>query len=202
MVSRSIMGMSVDALMKLRDDIESALSQKARELQTQFARLGGETRSGPKRRGSTLKGRKVPIKFRDKSGNTWAGRGAMPVWLREKINFGARLGDFAVDKSSRGPRKKTKSEPRPNADRRCNASWGASRIGSRQTGATSGPPSQRLGSASPEKIAVITEKRLAPLFGQAFFSPEIMVPKVPQQVSTTPLVISPASPNARHIEIA
>jgi hypothetical protein len=52
-----------DAL-ALRGDIESALSQKARELQTQLARLGGETRSGPKRRGSTLKGRKVPIKFR------------------------------------------------------------------------------------------------------------------------------------------
>jgi DNA-binding protein H-NS len=101
------MGMSVDALMKLRGDIESALSQKARELQTQLARLGGEIRSGPKRRGSTLKGRKVPIKFRDKSGNTWAGRGAMPVWLREKIKAGAKLGDFAVDKSST-PRKKTK----------------------------------------------------------------------------------------------
>ena len=56
MVSRSIMGMSVDALMKLRGDIESALSQKGRELQIQLARLGGETRSGPKRRGGTLKG--------------------------------------------------------------------------------------------------------------------------------------------------
>ena len=28
-----------------------------------------------------MKGRKVPIKYRDKEGNTWAGRGAQPVWL-------------------------------------------------------------------------------------------------------------------------
>jgi H-NS histone family len=30
-----------------------------------------------------MKGRKVPVKYRDKAGNTWAGRGAQPVWLRE-----------------------------------------------------------------------------------------------------------------------
>jgi DNA-binding protein H-NS len=34
-----------------------------------------------------MKGRKVPAKYRDKEGNTWAGRGAQPVWLREKIKL-------------------------------------------------------------------------------------------------------------------
>jgi DNA-binding protein H-NS len=108
MVSRSIMGMSVDALVKLRGDVESTLSQKARELETQLARLGEKIGGRGKHGASALKGRKVPIKYRDRAGNTWAGRGAMPVWLREKIKAGAKLADFAVDKSSRGPRKKTK----------------------------------------------------------------------------------------------
>src|SRR5262249_50912887 len=35
--------------------------------------------------GSPLRGRKAPIKFRDRAGNTWAGRGAQPRWLREKL---------------------------------------------------------------------------------------------------------------------
>jgi H-NS histone C-terminal domain len=46
-----------------------------------------------------LKGRKVAVKYRDRSGNTWAGRGAQPVWLREKLKAGAKLEDFAVHKS-------------------------------------------------------------------------------------------------------
>jgi hypothetical protein len=59
-----------------------------------------------------MKGRKVPIKYRDKEGNTWAGRGAHPVWLREKIKAGAKLDDFAVEKTAAGrsasPRKTKK----------------------------------------------------------------------------------------------
>jgi hypothetical protein len=46
------------------------------------SRLGGE--ASRSRKGSGLEGRKVSIKYDDRSGNTWAGRGAMPVWLREK----------------------------------------------------------------------------------------------------------------------
>ena len=91
--------MSVDALLKLRDDIEKVLSSKANELKNQLARLGSEI--GPRMRGfrSSLKGRKVAIKYRDRSGNTWAGRGAQPVWLREKLKAGAKLEDFAVQKT-------------------------------------------------------------------------------------------------------
>jgi hypothetical protein len=42
----------------------------------------------------------VPVKYRDKQGNTWAGRGAQPVWLREKLKAGAKLEDFAVQKTA------------------------------------------------------------------------------------------------------
>jgi hypothetical protein len=65
-----------------------------------------------------LKGRKAAIKYRDRSGNTWAGRGAQPIWLREKLKAGAKLEDFAVNKSvaSRNASRK-KSKKRRKAKR-------------------------------------------------------------------------------------
>jgi DNA-binding protein H-NS len=95
----SLSSMSVEALLKLRDDVGKVLSQKAVQLEAQLSRLGGEAASA-RGRGSGMKGRKVPIKYRDKEGNTWAGRGAQPVWLREKLKAGAKLEDFAVQKTA------------------------------------------------------------------------------------------------------
>jgi len=92
--------MPIDELLKLRDDVGNELDRKAKELGAQLARLGGGTSPVKPARGATLRGRKVPIKFRDSSGNTWAGRGATPVWLREKIKAGAKLQDFSVDKKA------------------------------------------------------------------------------------------------------
>src|SRR5262252_5359608 len=89
---------SVDALLKLRDEVEKALNRRAKELQDQLSRLGRTLALQGGR--STLKGRKVSVKYRDKSGNTWAGRGAQPVWLREKLKAGAKLEDFAVHKTA------------------------------------------------------------------------------------------------------
>ena len=42
------------------------------------------------------KGQAAPIKYRDEHGNTWAGRGMKPVWLREAIDNGANLEDYLV----------------------------------------------------------------------------------------------------------
>jgi DNA-binding protein H-NS len=100
----SLGSMSVEALLKLRDDVGKVLSQKAVQLEEQLSKLGGEAGSGRRGRGSAMKGRKVPAKYRDKAGNTWAGRGAQPVWLREKLKAGAKLEDFAVQKTA-GSRK-------------------------------------------------------------------------------------------------
>ena len=91
----SLSSMSVEALLKLRDDVGRVLSQKAVQLEAQLSILGGEVGGG---RRSAMKGRKVAVKYRDKEGNTWAGRGAQPVWLREKLKAGAKLEDFAVQK--------------------------------------------------------------------------------------------------------
>ena len=94
----NLSSVSIDALLQLRDEVEKALSRRAKELHNQLSRLGHASalRGG----GSSLKGRKVPVKFRDRSGNTWAGRGAQPRWLREKLKAGAKLEDFAVHKTA------------------------------------------------------------------------------------------------------
>jgi DNA-binding protein H-NS len=95
----SLASMSVDALLKLRDDVGKVLSQKAVQLEQQLSKLAGEAGGGRRGRGSAMKGRKVAAKYRDKEGHTWAGRGAQPVWLREKLKAGAKLQDFAVQKT-------------------------------------------------------------------------------------------------------
>jgi DNA-binding protein H-NS len=94
----NLSSVSIDALLKLRDEVEKALSRRAKGLQDQLSRLGRAPalRGG----GSSLKGRKVAVKYRDRSGNTWAGRGAQPRWLREKLKAGAKLEDFAVHKTA------------------------------------------------------------------------------------------------------
>jgi len=94
----NLSSVSIDALLKLRDEVEKALSRRAKELQDQLSRLGRAP--GLRGGGSSLKGRKVPVKFRDRSGNTWAGRGAQPRWLKEKLKAGAKLEDFAVHKTA------------------------------------------------------------------------------------------------------
>ena len=91
---------SLDALLKLRDEIEEVLTRRAAQLRDELSKLGHQIGSKGKVRGSSLKGRKVAVKYRDKSGNTWAGRGAQPVWLREKLKAGAKLEDFAVHKTA------------------------------------------------------------------------------------------------------
>jgi hypothetical protein len=108
MARANLGSMSVEALLTLRDEIGKVLNQRAVQLQSQLSRLGGEMGAGRRGRGSSMKGRKVPIKYRDKQGNTWAGRGAQPVWLREKLKGGAKLEDFAVEKRSASPRKTKK----------------------------------------------------------------------------------------------
>ena len=107
----NLANMSVDALLTMRTEVGDALSRRAKELEGQLSRLGGEIGSRRKIRTSSLKGRKVAVKYRDRSGNTWAGRGAQPVWLRYKLKAGAKLEDFAVDKGV-GSRKKSKKHRR------------------------------------------------------------------------------------------
>jgi DNA-binding protein H-NS len=105
MAKVSLAKMSIEALLQLRSDVEVVLRGRAKELSRQLSQLNYDADRRTEGRGSALKGRKVPAKYRDRAGNTWAGRGAMPVWLREKIKAGAKLQDFAVDKKIASQRK-------------------------------------------------------------------------------------------------
>ena len=92
--------MSVEQLLQLRDDVGKELIRKTVVLRSQLARLGGEIASSRGRAGSILRGKKVPPKYRDRAGNTWAGRGAKPRWLVAAIKEGKKLEDFAIEKTA------------------------------------------------------------------------------------------------------
>ena len=112
MAGANLGSMSVEALLKLRDEIGKVLEQRAVQLQDQLSMLGGEI--GNRSRRNPMKGRTVAIKYRDRTGNAWAGRGAQPVWLREKLKAGAKLEDFAVQKTAAS----RKASPRKTKKRR------------------------------------------------------------------------------------
>jgi DNA-binding protein H-NS len=85
----NLSSMSVDALLKLREDIDKALDRKVTELRSQLSMLGRQP-------GSRLKGRKVPPKYRSPSGETWAGRGARPRWLVAALKKGKKVEHFLI----------------------------------------------------------------------------------------------------------
>src|SRR6516162_2721252 len=97
--------MSVEALMDLRQQLDETLHKRIAELEKQLAALTGGPR-GIRGGGSALKGRKVPPKYRSRSGETWAGRGAKPRWLVAAIKGGRRLEDFLIEKSAPKRRRK------------------------------------------------------------------------------------------------
>ena len=102
MAKINLAGMSVDALLQLRDDVGRALTRKAGDLQRQLAALGEDV-SGRGRRGrrvSAMKGRKVAPKYRGPGGETWAGRGAMPRWMAEAIKEGKNREDFLIQRTA------------------------------------------------------------------------------------------------------
>jgi len=87
--NKSLASMSVDTLLKLRDEISAVLSKKADALKSQLALMGNGGQYGNGRRKS-VKGRKVAPKYRSKKDPklTWAGRGATPVWMRDEMKAG------------------------------------------------------------------------------------------------------------------
>ena len=102
--AQSLASMSVEALLKMRDDIGRVLSQKAEDLKRQLSRLGGggEGSSGRgRRKRASMKGIKVPAKYRGPNGETWAGRGARPRWMEERLKAGAKQEDFLIKRPGR-----------------------------------------------------------------------------------------------------
>ena len=108
MAKVNLSGMTVEALMDLRKRVDARLVEHRAELEKQLGRIsvGGGARGS----GSALRGRKVPPKYRSRSGETWAGRGARPLWLVDAIKGGKKLDDFLIDKSAPKRRRKRRSK--------------------------------------------------------------------------------------------
>jgi DNA-binding protein H-NS len=109
----NLSGMTVEALMDLRQRVDEMLAERRAEIQQQLERMDRTIAVVGRRRvagRSALKGRKVPPKYRSPTGDTWAGRGARPHWLVAAIKRGKKLDDFLIDKSARKGRRKRRSK--------------------------------------------------------------------------------------------
>ena len=57
----------------------------------------GARKAAPKKRAGRKAAKTVAVvKFRNEAGGTWVGRGKRPQWLRDALNAGKTLADFAV----------------------------------------------------------------------------------------------------------
>ena len=113
MTTLNLSGITIEALIDLREQVDETLVKRRAEIEQQLARMDGAVAEGTRvarRGGSVLKGKKVPPKYRSPSGETWAGRGARPRWLVAAIKGGKRIDDFLIDKSAGKGRKKRRSK--------------------------------------------------------------------------------------------
>jgi DNA-binding protein H-NS len=100
MATANLKNMDVPALLSLRGKIDALLAGKRKDLESQLARLsGGSIVGNGKTARGPLKGRKVAPKYRGPGGETWAGRGARPVWLVALLKQGKKIEDYLIDKS-------------------------------------------------------------------------------------------------------
>jgi DNA-binding protein H-NS len=76
--------LAIDAYGLTAADLGLAVSPKVAKAQTQGSA------------GKALKKGKLPVKFRDQSGNTWTGRGSQPRWLKGALAEGRNLDEFRV----------------------------------------------------------------------------------------------------------
>lgn len=107
MAKSKLASMSVDELLRLRDEITAVLGKKADELKEQLSLLsGGQAPPRARRgrpRGSALRGRKVAPKYRGPGGETWTGRGIKPRWLSAALKDGKKLDDFLIARRAGKP---------------------------------------------------------------------------------------------------
>jgi DNA-binding protein H-NS len=82
----NLSGMNVQSLLELREAVEARLEEHRRLLEKEIHRIA------PDRRSRAGTGRKVAPKYRSKKDPnlTWAGRGAIPHWLRNEMK-GSKL---------------------------------------------------------------------------------------------------------------
>jgi DNA-binding protein H-NS len=113
----ALKSMSIDKLMKMKEEIENTLaakvSEQRRALEAELSKLGGFV-SGKKAARGVRAGSSVAPKYRnpENSSETWAGRGLKPRWLAAALKGGGKIEDFAIaaqgSKGARGKARKKK----------------------------------------------------------------------------------------------
>jgi DNA-binding protein H-NS len=116
----NLASMTVDALLRLRDEIGATLNQKSRELQAQLQRLGvsGSARGRAAGRSHPRKGMKVAPKYRGPDGETWAGRGATPKWLTALMKQGRKRDEFLIEQPNKAAASRRRSAVKRSARKR------------------------------------------------------------------------------------
>jgi DNA-binding protein H-NS len=112
MAKLNLKQLPIEKLVRLRDQVETALSDKIaterKELQTKIsaleafrsrrsARTANDIRPAPvAKRSHPAKGKKAAPKYRGPNGETWAGRGLAPRWLVELEKKGKKRDSFLI----------------------------------------------------------------------------------------------------------
>ena len=127
MAAVNLKNMGVEALLKLRDEVDEWIGEKRQDLETQLARLASfgksitAKRGGGRRGPHPLKGKKRPVKFRGPAtGSTWAGVGARPRWIAEYEAQGRSRDEFLVTSGTRA-KKAPKKGRKPGRPRKTSA---------------------------------------------------------------------------------
>lgn len=108
--------LSINALVKMRDDIGAILGNRAESLKRELRAIGEDYKEVGRiavygKRKKRKKTRKVAAKYRDpKSKATWAGRGATPRWMRQALKAGKKREDFLIAKRPGRAKKKRKAK--------------------------------------------------------------------------------------------
>jgi DNA-binding protein H-NS len=111
--SMNFKSMSIENLVKLKDQVESALSSKVAEtrrmLQSNLSKLSGFGAASMRGRGGAARGKVAP-KYRnpDNPSETWAGRGLKPRWLAAALKAGKKIEHFSIAEIGKKAAKKTR----------------------------------------------------------------------------------------------
>jgi DNA-binding protein H-NS len=100
----ALKSMSIDKLVKLKDQVEAALATKVmdqrRSLESELSKLGRFSTGTGRTKGFGRGGARgaVAPKYRnpDNPSETWAGRGLKPRWLAAALKEGKKIEDFAI----------------------------------------------------------------------------------------------------------
>ena len=99
--------LSINALVKMRDEIGAILGRRADALKKELQAIGDDYREVGRIAvyGRKKKSGKVVAKYRHpKTKEAWSGRGLKPRWLMAEIKAGKKADDFLIIKT---PRKKS-----------------------------------------------------------------------------------------------